>query len=169
MSRDLYEVLGVKRDASQSDIKKAYRKLALKYHPDKNPDDASAETKFKEVSEAYNVLSDSSKRAQYDNPSRGFPPGFEDMFGAFGDFFGGFNRGGTARRQATRSDIRNGDVGAQTMISLEDVVYGSTKKVKIVRNVFCKPCGGKGHPAGVEPETCNTCAGYGRVLSLIHI
>lgn len=166
MSKDLYEILGLRRDASHSEIKKAYRKLALKYHPDKNPDDKSAEDKFKEVSEAYNTLSDPKLREQYDNPvrSHGLPPGFEDIFGGFGDFFSGFSkREAASRRQHTRNDIRNGDQAAQTMITLEDIAFGVSKKVKIVRNVFCKVCKGKGHPDDVHPETCEPCQGFGRV------
>jgi molecular chaperone DnaJ len=163
MTSDFYEILGVERDASQSDIKKAYRQLALKYHPDKKPGDKTSETKFKEVSEAYNTLSNLKKRQEYDTPSRRFSGGFEDVFSGFGDLFRGFNNAAAERHQATRNDIRNGDSLAQTMLSLEDIAFGVTKKVKIVRNVFCKLCDGKGHPKDVAPERCEHCQGFGKV------
>lgn len=165
MKNDLYKILGVEKGADQSVIKKAYRKLALKYHPDKNPGDSKAETKFKEVSEAYSILSDPKKRAHYDSGGGAAHEfhGFEDIFSHFGDFFGrGF---GDARRRAqeTRQDFRNGDVLAEKTILLEEAAFGGMRKVKIQRSIACEACDGRGYPAGSEPEDCRQCHGSGRV------
>ncbi|MDB4337390.1 J domain-containing protein [bacterium] len=167
MGKNLYDVLGVAKDASQSDIKKAYRKLALENHPDRNPGDASAEDRFKKVSDAYSVLSDPSKRKQYDNPTnfRTFDRSdFEDIFSRFGGFEDFFtDPRANNRRRKNRNDIINGDAYAQTMIKLEDAAFGARKKVKIVRNVFCGKCLGKGYPTGEKPSICDQCSGAGKI------
>ena len=166
MGKSLYDVLGVPQNADQSEIKSAYRKLALKYHPDKNPGDAKAENKFKEISEAYSTLSDPEKRSAYDNPGRGFNPfaGFEDIFSSVGGFDEFFNSSqANHRRQAARRDFANGDAVAQTIVNLEDIAFGGKKKVKIVRNVYCSKCLGKGYPTGEKPSTCVSCQGAGKV------
>ena len=171
--RDYYEILGVERDASAKDIKKAYRRVAMKYHPDRNPDDKSAEDKFKEASEAYEILSDTQKRGSYDQYGHdavsgnagagGFGGGgggnFSDIFGdVFGDVFGGGGGGGRSRGPARGSDLRyNLDV------DLEEAVKGSEVKITIPTLVGCKPCGGSGAKKGSSPVTCTTCGGVGQV------
>jgi molecular chaperone DnaJ len=163
-------VLGVNRNASEEDIKKAYRKLALQHHPDRNPGDRQAEEKFKEVSEAYQVLSDSQKRAQYDQfghaafgdggPFAGgfdFTAGFEDIFGdIFGEFFGA----GTGRR---RGRGRGEDLRYNLTLSFEEAVSGVEKKIKIPRHGPCETCHGAGAKPGTAPQTCPTCRGRGQV------
>lgn len=169
--RDYYEVLGVNRSAGEEEIKKAYRKLALKYHPDRNSGDKQAEEKFKVVSEAYQVLSDSQKRAQYDQfghaafgdggPFRegfDFTSGFEDIFG---DFFGEFFGTGTTRR-GTRAQ-RGEDLRYHLNISFEEAVFGTEKKVKIPRQGPCDTCHGTGSRPGSQPRACPTCRGKGQV------
>lgn len=168
--KDYYEVLGVNRNASEEDIKKAYRKLALQHHPDRNPGDKQAEEKFKEVSEAYQVLSDGQKRAQYDQfghaafgdggPFAGgfdFTAGFEDIFGdIFGEFFGA----GTGRR---RGRGRGEDLRYNLTLSFEEAVSGVEKKIKIPRHGPCETCRGAGAKPGTAPQTCPTCRGRGQV------
>jgi len=162
MSKDFYKILGVKRDASQDEIKRSYRKLALKFHPDKNKD---TEKKFKEITEAYNTLSSEKKRAEYDRPSG--QQNFEDIFGGFSDLFRGTGfdpfESSKNRRQKTRADVKNGDVLAQISIDIEDVVYGCNKKVKIVHHMFCQVCKGKGYPENSPPAECPQCDGHGRI------
>ncbi len=167
--KDYYDLLGVDRGVSEDEIKKAYRKLALKYHPDRNPGDKQSEANFKEVSEAYQVLSDSQKRAQYDQfghaafgnggPFGGgfdFTAGFEDVFGdIFGEFFGG-----TSRR---RGRARGEDLRYNLTLSFEEAVSGTEKKVKIPRQGPCENCHGNGAKAGTAPQTCPTCRGRGQV------
>lgn len=180
--RDYYEVLGITKDASTDDIKKAYRKTALKYHPDRNPGDKEAEEKFKEAAEAYNILSDPDKKARYDqfghagvDPNMGaggFGAGgmtmddifsqFGDIFGGFGGFsgFGGFGGGGTSRGYArTGSNLR-----IRVKVSLQDVLKGVDKTVKVRKDVHCHHCGGSGSEPGSSPETCPTCHGSGSVI-----
>jgi molecular chaperone DnaJ len=169
--RDFYEVLGISKTATEAEIKKAYRRMAMKYHPDRNPDDAEAETKFKEAKEAYEILSDSQKRAAYDqfghdgvdqSMGGGFgrgagAGGFSDIFGdVFNDIFGG---GGGGRQQA----FRGADLRYRLELSLEEAVAGTTAKIRIPVNVECETCNGSGAKKGTEPVTCTTCGGHGQV------
>ncbi len=168
--KDYYDLLGVSRGANEDEIKKAYRKLALKHHPDRNPGDKQAEENFKEISEAYQVLADAEKRAQYDQyghaafgdggPFRGgfdFTGGFEDIFGdIFGEFFGG----GTSRR---RGRARGDDLRYNLTISFEEAAFGADKKIKIPRQAPCETCHGSGCKAGTAPRACSTCHGRGQV------
>jgi molecular chaperone DnaJ len=169
--KDYYELLGVNRNASEDEIKKAYRKLALQYHPDRNPGNKQAEEKFKEVSEAYSVLSDPQKRAQYDQfghaafgeggPFAGgfdFSGGFEDIFGdIFGEFFG-TGAGGRRRGRARGEDLRY-----NLTLKFEEAVRGAEKKIKIPRHGPCETCRGSGAKPGTAPQTCPTCRGRGQV------
>lgn len=176
--RDYYEVLGVNKNASQDEIKKAYRKLAMKYHPDRNPDDAKAKEKFQECQKAYNILSDEQKRQMYDQfghagvnqgggpgggPGAGGFGGFEDVFGdIFGDIFG--QGGGRAGGGRSRSYAQRGaDLKYDLTITLEEAVHGLTKSVKIPTWVACKPCDGSGAKKGSKPVNCTTCHGSGHV------
>ena len=173
--RDYYEVLGVEKGATAEDIKRAYRKLAGKYHPDRNPGDKTAEEKFKEVGEAYEVLSDSEKRARYDqygfagvDPSYGGGPGGGAGFGGFGgfgdfgDIFSDFFGGG-ARRGSTRNAPRQGeDVGLQLELTFEEAAFGAEKEVSAQRIENCSVCNGTGSADGAV-ETCSTCHGSGQV------
>jgi molecular chaperone DnaJ len=167
--RDYYEVLGASKTASKAEIKKAYRKVAMKYHPDRNQGDTSAEAKFKEVQEAYAILRDEQKRAAYDqfghagvDPSagmgRGGPGagGFGDVFGdMFGDIFGG--------GQGGRRQVRGADLRIRVEISLEEAVEGVEKKISVPRMRACDTCDGSGAKPGTQPVTCQTCAGQGQV------
>ncbi|PIE36648.1 MAG: molecular chaperone DnaJ [Gammaproteobacteria bacterium] len=166
--RDYYEVLGASKDSSEADLKKAYRRLAMKYHPDRNPDDEQAAEKFKEAKEAYEVLSNSQKRAAYDqfghagvdNSAAG--GGFNnadinDIFGdVFGDIFGGGRRGG---QRVYRGD----DLQYNLEITLEDAVAGVTEEIRIPNTIPCDVCDGSGAKRGTSPSTCNTCHGSGQV------
>ncbi len=168
--RDYYEVLGVSKGSDEKEIKKAYRRVAMKYHPDRNPDDADAEDKFKEASEAYEILSDSEKRAAYDqfghagvDPQMGggggFSGNFSDIFGdVFGDIFGG---GGGGRQRG--GPQRGSDLRYTLEISLEDAVKGTTVKIKVPTLQTCEPCDGSGAKPGSSPSTCGTCGGAGQV------
>ena len=173
--RDYYEVLGVSKDIEGKELKKAYRKKAMKYHPDRNPGDTSAEEKFKELSEAYEVLSDDNKRAAYDRYGHagvdgsqgggGFGGGhgsgadFGDIFGdVFGDIFGG--GGGGRGRQGPQ---RGADLRYNMELTLEEAVRGVEKKIRIPTLVACKPCTGSGAKPGTKPSTCPTCNGHGQV------
>ena len=162
MDRDLYEVLGVKRSASLDDIKKSYRKLAMKYHPDKNPEDSDASEKFKEVSQAYAVLGDSEKRAQYDqfgsvdfNPEdhSGFPHDIFDIFGKFG--FDNF-------RASRPREVQGDHAYIEVDISLRDVLRGVDKTIEVPRLVDCSSCDGKGHHRSSDISSCKTCHGSGK-------
>ena len=175
--RDYYEVLGVAKGASEDEIKKAYRALAKKYHPDANKDDKSAEAKFKEINEAYSVLSDKEKRAQYDqyghagvDPNFGAGGGFSgfgggmdfDLNDIFGSFFGGgFSSGRSGR--ASNAPTRGDDIGARVFISFEEAAFGCKKEISFERTEKCASCGGSGAKKGSKPETCPTCGGSGQV------
>lgn len=171
-SKDLYEVLGLQKGASDDEIKKAFRKLAIQYHPDKNQGNAEAEEKFKEINEAYQVLSDPQKKAQYDqfgttDGSGGFGQGgfdFSDM-GGFGDIFesffgGGFGGGGGSRRNAPRE---GSDLEYTLHLSFEEAIFGVEKEISITRTENCETCHGTGAKAGTSPKTCSKCGGSGQV------
>jgi molecular chaperone DnaJ len=166
--KDYYEVLQVSRNASEADLKKAYRRLAMKYHPDRNPGDKEAEAKFKELGEAYEVLSDSRKRSAYDqfghagvDPSMGGgPQGFDigDIFGDISDIFGDiFGGGGGSRAQ------RGSDLVYNLELSLEEAVHGKTIEIKVPTWVSCAECSGSGAKKGSGPTTCKSCNGMGQV------
>ncbi len=170
--RDYYEVLGVARDATDGDIKKAYRRLAMKYHPDRNTDDAEAEAKFKEVKEAYEVVSKSDKRAAYDqfghagvsNSASGGPSPGADAFGdIFGDVFGDIFGGGGGGRRGRSQVYRGADLRYELVMSLEDAVAGDTVNIEVPSSVNCTTCGGDGAAPGSSPEACTTCDGSGQV------
>lgn len=174
--RDYYEVLGIERDASEGDIKKAFRRLAMKYHPDRNKEDPSAEDKFKEAKEAYDVLSHQEKRAAYDrfghagvDPSMGGGPGggfhggaggfggFGDVFeDLFGDIFGARGAGGPRAQ-------RGSDLRYNLELSLEEAVFGKQLDIKVPTLVQCEQCRGSGAKPGTEPVTCTTCEGHGEI------
>lgn len=185
--RDYYEVLGVNKSSSAEEIKKAYRKLALKYHPDRNPGDAEAEEKFKEAAEAYDVLSNPEKKQRYDQfghagmggaAGGGFGGGFggfsmDDIFSRFGDIFGGGFGGGfgdfggfggssRGRRVAKGSNIR-----IKIKLTLDEVVHGVEKKIKIDKQVKCHECNGKGAASEADIKTCETCHGTGMVTKVV--
>ena len=167
--KDYYEVLGVNRDASEEEIKKSYRKLAMKYHPDRNPDNPKAEEQFKEAKEAYENLSDDQKRAAYDqyghaafeNGGNGGAGNFGDAFGdIFGDIFGGGRQGGSGQRNNV---YRGADLRYNMEISLEDAAKGIESKIRIPVQAACETCKGSGARPGTQPITCTTCAGHGQV------
>lgn len=184
--RDYYEVLGVSKDADDAALKKAYRMLAKKYHPDANPGDKQAEAAFKEINEAYSVLSDPKKRAQYDqfghaafDPRMGGGSGggfyegnaadfgdiFGDMFG--GDIFGSFFGGGRgAQRQAANAPMRGANVRATVRLTFEEAIFGCKKKITIDYKEECETCKGSGAKPGTSPETCPTCKGQGKIVKM---
>jgi molecular chaperone DnaJ len=177
--RDYYEILGVSKGAVESEIKKAYRKIALKYHPDKNPDNKEAEEKFKEAAEAYEVLSNPDKRARYDrfghagvDGQGGFSGGggmnMDDIFRQFGDIFGdsgspfeSFFGGGRTRGQGTGE--RGSNLRIRVSLSLEEIANGVTKKIKVKKKIRCQTCKGSGAKDAGSVQTCNTCRGSGYV------
>lgn len=169
--RDYYEVLGVPRDAEPPDIKRAYRKAAMQFHPDRNPGDAEAEERFKEAAEAFEVLSDGEKRQLYDRfghegPSRAGFSGFsgsEEIFSHFGDLFGDLfgNLGFGGRRGGPQ---RGGDIKVQLEITLQDVVNGANRDVAVPRRETCGTCGGAGAKPGTSAESCRHCGGRGQVM-----
>ncbi len=181
--RDYYEVLGVSKGAAQEEIKKAYRKIAIKFHPDKNPDDPTAEDKFKEAAEAYEVLSDQQKRQRYDQfGHQGMNGGFgggggmnmDDIFSQFGDIFGGGggspfesffggSRSGGGRRTRKGSNLR-----IKLKLNLEEIANGVEKKIKVKRYVACATCGGNGAKNGTDMQTCNSCQGSGQVRKVVN-
>ncbi|MCC7388243.1 MAG: molecular chaperone DnaJ [Phycisphaerales bacterium] len=176
-TRDYYEVLSVERTADADEIKRAYRRLALKYHPDRNPDDPEAETKFKEAAEAYEVLSDDAKRKVYDQHgheglrSRGGPAGHDfsrmdpnDIFSMFQEIFGGMGGGGFAGGGRGRPRAARGyDLETEVTLDLADVARGVERDVEFTRLDVCEKCTGTGAKPGTKPETCPTCAGQGKV------
>ncbi len=183
--RDYYEVLGVGKDAGEGDIKKAYRKLAMKYHPDRNPDDKEAEEKFKEAAEAYEVLSDQEKRSRYDQYGHAGVDGMghagggfgsmDDIFSAFGDIFGGgggggggsifdsFFGGGGGGRRGGRARNQGASLRVNLSIDFKEAAFGCSKTIDVKRNETCEDCTGSGCKAGTKPQTCNTCGGHGQV------
>ena len=175
--RDYYEVLGVQKGASKDEIKKGYRKLAVKYHPDKNPGNKEAEDKFKEATEAYEVLSDEQKRGIYDQygfaglegmaggGGQGFSHAFhdfEDLFGGFGDVFENLFGGGTSRRRGGGSN-QGASLRYDLEISFKDAVYGTKAEISFQHNEVCTECRGTGGADGAQRKTCPTCGGAGQV------
>lgn len=181
--RDYYEVLGVGKNATADEMKRAYRKLAMQYHPDRNPDNKAAEEKFKEAAEAYEVLSDDDKRARYDryghagvDPNAGFGGGgraggmtMEDIFSQFGDMFsdgGGFSSGGgffSGGASTTSRGERGSNLRIKVSLTLEEIAKGVTKKIKVKRQVNCDVCDGTGAKDSSSIETCRTCNGAGSI------
>jgi len=171
--RDYYEVLGVEKGASEDEIKKAYRKIAIKYHPDRNPGDKEAEEKFKEAAEAYDVLHDPQKRQQYDQfgfngPMGGGFGGFggasmnmDDIFSMFGDIFGGHGFSGFGGGQRRPQQHRGSDLRLKVRLTLEEINQGVTKKFKVRKDIPCEHCHGTGAEAGSVSDTCPTCHGSG--------
>lgn len=176
--RDYYEVLGVEKNASDAEIKKAYRKLAMKYHPDQNPGDKTAEEKFKEINEAYEVLSDADKKARYDqygfagvdpnfnpNAGAGFGGGFGGFggFGDLGDIFGDFFGGGASSSSRRTGPQKGQNIVAEIEISFEDAAFGCEREITFQRIEPCSTCHGTGAKEGSKPETCTYCQGRGTV------
>ena len=180
--RDYYEILGISKNATAAEIKKAYRQMALKYHPDKNPGDKTSEDKFKEAAQAYEILSDDNKRARYDQYGHagvggasggggGFSGGgmnMDDIFSHFGDIFGGhfggFSSGGS--RGGGRRVNRGSDLRIKVRLNLSEVANGVEKKIKVNKHVECKKCNGTGAEGGSGFSTCNTCRGAGQVTRI---
>jgi len=177
-TRDYYEILGVEKDADADDIKRAYRRLAMKHHPDRNPGDAEAEAAFKEAAEAYEVLSDEQKRAQYDRFGhegvRGGATGgathdfsrmnVEDIFSMFEDVFGGGFGGQRAGRGRRQGPARGYDLETDVAVELEDILHGAEREVQFTRMDVCESCSGDGCKPGSSPTECTTCGGQGRVM-----
>jgi len=181
MKRDYYEILGIQKNASQDEIKKAYRKVAMEYHPDRNPGNKSAEEKFKEAAEAYEVLSDAEKRSQYDRfghaglgNNRGFNGGgmnMEDIFSQFGDIFGddifgSFFGGGTRSRSSGSGrsrGVRGSNLRIKIKLTYEEIAKGVTKNIKVKKYITCSTCHGSGAKDNGSVQTCNTCGGSGQV------
>ena len=183
MKRDYYEILGVSKTAPADEIKKAYRKLALQYHPDKNPGDKAAEEKFKEAAEAYDILSNDEKRARYDRfghqgAAGGFGGGqggggmnMDDIFSQFGDIFGGGDGGnpfesffgGGGRRREKGNGQRGSNLRVKVKLNLEEIANGAQKKIKVKKHINCDQCHGTGAKDNASYQTCNTCNGSGVV------
>lgn len=186
MKKDFYEILGVSKSASQDEIKKAYRKVAMQYHPDRNPGDKAAEEKFKEAAEAYEILSDADKRAQYDRfghqafgPGRGGGGGFngggmnmDDIFSNFGDIFGDdspfgsfFGGGGGGRRSSggRARGVRGSNLRVKIKLNYEEMAKGASKTIKVKKYVSCTTCNGSGAKDKNSVQTCGTCGGSGQV------
>ena len=174
--RDYYEVLGVPKNASDADIKKAFRTLAKKYHPDMHPGDKECEEKFKEAQEAYAVLSDAEKRKQYDQfghaafdgtggaGAGGFDFSGMDMGDIFGDIFGDFFGGGGSRRRANDGPMKGANLRTSVRITFEEAVFGCEKEIEMVLKDECATCHGTGAKPGTSPETCSKCGGKGKVV-----
>ena len=183
--RDYYEVLGVGKQATEDEIKKAYRKIAIKYHPDRNPGNKEAEEKFKEAAEAYSVLSDKQKRQQYDqfgfdgpNTGGGFGGfggggGFsmDDIFSMFGDVFGGRGGfggfGGFGGGSSSHAQYRGSDLRLKVRLNLQEIATGTKKKFKVKKDITCQHCNGSGAQAGSGSETCPTCHGQGYTVKTV--
>lgn len=178
--RDYYEILGLSKSATPEEIKKAYRKVAIKYHPDKNPDDPSAEEKFKEAAEAYEVLSNPEKKQRYDQFGHqgvgggGFSGGggmnMEDIFSQFGDIFGGggfesFFGGGGGRGRSVK---RGSNLRIKLKLTLQEIAQGCDKKIKVKRHVSCNDCGGNGAKNGTDLKTCPVCHGSGQMKKVVN-
>src|SRR5690606_29045523 len=176
--RDYYEVLGVSKSAGADEIKKAYRKIALKYHPDKNPGDAAAEDKFKEAAEAYDVLSNSEKKARYDRFGHagmgsaagggfGGGMGMDDIFQNFGDIFGddmfGSFFGGGRQSGGRRQGQRGSNLRVKLKMNFSEIANGATKKIKVKKHIICNGCGGSGAKDKNAMQTCGSCGGTGQV------
>jgi molecular chaperone DnaJ len=178
--RDYYEILGINKNSSAEEIKKAYRKVAMQYHPDRNPGDKSAEEKFKEAAEAYETLSDTEKKAQYDryghagvsSNGRGYSGGgmnMEDIFSQFGDIFGDdifgsfFGSGGRGRSGHRARGIRGSNLRIKLKLNYEEIAKGVTKNIKVKKYVTCSTCGGNGAKDKSSIQTCGTCGGSGQV------
>ena len=181
--RDYYEILGVSKSANADEIKKAYRKVAMQFHPDRNPGDKSAEEKFKEAAEAYEILSDADKKAQYDRfghagmagNGRGFGGGsnmnMDDIFSQFGDIFGddvfgsffGGSGGGRGRGQSRARGVRGNNLRIKLKLNFEEMARGASKTVKVKKHVTCSTCGGSGAKDKNAVQTCGTCGGSGQV------
>jgi len=180
--RDYYEVLGVSKDATKNEIKKAYRKQALKFHPDKNPGDNSAEEKFKEAAEAYEILQDDQKKSRYDRfghagvsgAGSGFSGGgmtVEDIFSQFGDIFGGGFGGfggfsGFGNSRTAERTIKGSNLRVKVKLSLKEIATGVEKKIKVNKYIACKKCNGTGAANGTAYNTCSTCHGAGQVTRI---
>ncbi len=183
--RDYYEVLGVDKSASDAEIKSAYRKIAIKYHPDRNPGNKEAEEKFKEAAEAYDVLHDAKKRQQYDQFGFNAPGGsgfegfsgggfsMDDIFSMFGDVFGGgggfsgFSGFGGGQASGQRQQYRGSDLRIKVSLTLQEIATGTTKKFKVKKDVACPECQGSGAEKGSKSETCSTCHGSGVVMRTV--
>ncbi len=176
--RDYYEVLGLEKGASDDEIKKAFRKMAMKYHPDRNPGDKNAEEQFKQVNEAYSVLSDPDKKSKYDrfghagvDPNAGFGDGGFGGFGGFGaggfedifDMFGGMFGGGSSRQRRRNGPIKGNDLQKAMTITFEEAAFGTKKEIQISKYVECKTCGGTGAQPGTSKVTCSKCGGTGEI------
>ncbi|MBO6048953.1 MAG: DnaJ domain-containing protein, partial [Spirochaetales bacterium] len=182
--RDYYEVLGIDKNASEDEIKKAYRKIAIKYHPDRNPDNKEAEEKFKEAAEAYDVLHDPQKRQQYDQFGFDGPAGMggfggfgggggfsmDDIFSMFGDVFGGhsgFGGFGGFSGGGGHAQYRGSDLRLKVRLTLQEVASGVTKKFKVRKDITCDCCHGSGAENGSSAETCPKCHGSGVVIKTV--
>jgi molecular chaperone DnaJ len=177
--RDYYEILGVSKEASESEIKKAYRQMALKYHPDKNPDNKESEEKFKEAAEAYDILSNPEKKSRYDQFGHsgignygGFSGGgmsMDDIFSHFGDIFGGAfgDFGGFGRSRGSSQRVNRGsNLRVKVRLTLEEIANGVEKKIKVNKYIACDTCHGTGAKGGSAYKTCNSCGGTGRVTKV---
>ena len=176
--RDYYEVLGVSKEATKEEIKKAYRKQALKYHPDKNPGDKKSEENFKEAAEAYEVLSNDEKKARYDRYGHAGVGGsasgnyggagmtMDDIFSSFGDIFGGFGAFGGGRRSSGRRVNKGSNLRVKVKLNLQEIANGTEKKIKVNKYVNCSNCSGTGAADASSISTCPTCHGSGHVTRI---
>ncbi len=173
--RDYYEILGVSKEATKAELKKAYRQIAIKYHPDKNPNNKEAEDKFKEAAEAYEILNNEEKRAKYDRFGHGAFEGgggysgggmsMDDIFSHFGDIFGGFG-GFSGRRSSGRRVNKGANLRVKVKLSLKDILNGTEKKIKVKKQVACDYCNGTGAKDSSSYSTCSTCNGQGQVTRI---